>query len=106
MVGLVHAVADSLHQIGGHLARLEGKDHVGRHGEVCELGIRDTVLYELFIENSSLDSDGKPVEILDLLELACIDGCSERHCTEEQDKKENKCFLHNHSSTHLKLMSI
>ena len=106
MIGLMNAVSYSLHQIGGHLARLEGEDHVRRHGVVLELGVRNAVLNQFFIKDCSLGSDGKTVEVLDLLELACIDCCSKESGGQEHDHKENKYFLHVHSSTHLKLMSI
>ena len=101
------SVSDGLHQIGGHLARLEGKDHVRGHGVVLEFGIGHAVLNQFFIKDCSLDSDWKSVEVLDSLELACIDGCG-KECGDckEQNHKENNNLLHVHSSTHLKLMSI
>ena len=106
MVGLVHAVADSLHEVGRDLARLEREDHVGGHGVVLELGVGNAVLDELFIEDCGLDADGKTVEVLDLRELAGVDGCEDRCAQDEKCKKNNGCFLHVHSSAHLKLMSI
>ena len=89
VVGLVHAVADAFHEVGGDLARLEGEDHVGGHGVVLELGIGNAILDEFFIQNCSLDSDGKTVEVLDRLVFA-VRGRRKERGAEDQKHKKNR----------------
>ena len=108
VICLVHSVAYGLDKIGCHLAGLQSQNHVGRHGVILELGVRHAGLDQLFVENCSLNPDGKSVEVLDLLEFAGIHcGCENRCAQKKEREKNNQCFLHTHSSSsHLKLRLI
>ena len=91
MVRLMHAITDSLNQIGCHLAGFQGKDHVCGHSEISKLCVRHTVLDQLLIEDSSLDSYWKTVEVLDLRKLACVNRRGGHRSTEEEKNcKERK----------------
>ena len=88
------AVTHSLDQIACDLARLEGKDHVGRHGVVLENGMGHAVLDQLLVEDSRLDSDRKSVQILDLVVGTglCRCGCG-RILGTENYKKDRTCVV-------------